>query len=130
MAMQRAALSLLMLATLACSEDPVAKLEAERQALIDRTRPKADFWNEVNRKGELLKARKASDAELTELQGKANALQPELQQLAAVVAQAHEVNSQSEATLARDRAELARLEAEVAKRDAELAGFAKRGGEP
>jgi len=130
MAMRWAALSLLLLATLSCSEDPVPKLEAERQALIERTRPKAEFWNEVNRKGELLKARKASDAELAELQGKASALDPELEQLAAAVAQAHDMNSQSEAALARDRTELARLEAEAAKRDAELAGFATRRAEP
>ncbi|MCX5738717.1 MAG: hypothetical protein NTZ61_09515, partial [Proteobacteria bacterium] len=36
---------------LACGEDPVPKLQAERQALLDASRPKAEFWVEVERKG-------------------------------------------------------------------------------
>jgi len=130
MAPRRLVLALLALAALACSEDPVPKLEAERQALVERTRPKAEFWSEVERKGELFKSKKAADAELAQLQAQAGALEPELQQLTAAVAQAHDANVQTEATLARDRAELARLDGEVAQREAELAGFAKRRAEP
>jgi transcriptional regulator with GAF, ATPase, and Fis domain len=124
--MKPAPLLALALVSLACSEDPVPKLEAEKQQVLERTLPKTEFWGEVGRKGELLKEKKADDAELAALVAKAAAIQPEQQQLAASLAQARDVNARAAALLAQDRAEVARLEGEVAKRLGELAGFDQR----
>ena len=130
MAARHLALALLLLLTpLACSEDPVPKLEAERQALLAGTRPKAEFWSEVERKGNLFKEKKVLDAELSQLQSKTAATQPELQQLAVSLSGAREVNANAERALASARAELARLDAEVAAREATLAGFDRRRSE-
>ena len=123
------ALALALLAPLACSEDPVPKLEAEKQALLAGTRPKPEFWSEVERKGNLFKEKKAADAELAQLESKTAAAQPELQQLAASLASAREVNANAEQALANARAELARIDAEVGAREATLAGFERRRSE-
>jgi septal ring factor EnvC (AmiA/AmiB activator) len=113
----------------ACSEDPVPKLEAEKKALLESTRPKAEFWSEVERKGELFKQKKAIDAELADVQQKTAAIQPELQQLGAALAGAGEANARAEQVLAESRAELARIEGEVAAREATLAAFDQRRSE-
>jgi len=122
-------LTAVVLVLAACSEDPVPKLEADKKALLERTRPKAEFWTEVERKGDLFKQKKAVDAELAEVQQKTAATQPELQQLGAALAGAGEANARAEQVLAEQRAELARIEGEVAKREATLAGFDRRRSE-
>jgi chromosome segregation ATPase len=114
---------------LACGENPVAKLQAERNALLDASRPKAEFWSEVERKGTFAKEKRALDVEVAALQPKTVALQAETDLLVAALAQAREVNAQTEAALAGNRTELARLEAEVERRDATLAGFDARRSE-
>jgi hypothetical protein len=111
---------------LACGENPVPKLQAERKALLDGSRPKVEFWAEVERKGTFAKEKRGLDAEVAALQPKTIALQADADQLTAALAQARGMNAQTAAALAGNRAELARLEAEVAKREATLAGFDAR----
>jgi len=118
--------SSLLASLLACGENPVSKLQAERQALLDASRPKAEFWSEVERKGTFAKEKRALDLEVAALQPKTLALQAETDLLVAALAQARATSEQTEAALAGNRAELARLEAEVAKRSATLAGFDAR----
>ena len=126
---RRALVITLALALAACSEDPVPKLEAEKKALLESTRPKAEFWSEVERKGELFKQKKVIDAELAQDQQKTAALQPELQQLGVALAGAGEANARAEQVLGEQRAELARIEGEVSKREATLAAFDQRRSE-
>ena len=111
---------------LACGEDPLPKLEAERQALLDGSRPKAEFWSEVERKGTLAKEKRAAEKELAEIQAKLVTLDAERAQLDAALAAARDTNVQTSAALAGNRGELARVEDEVAKREAALAGFERR----
>jgi uncharacterized protein YlxW (UPF0749 family) len=113
-------------ALLACGEDPLPKLQAERQALLDGSRPKAEFWSEVERKGALAKEKRAAEKELQEVQAKLTALDAERAQLDASLASARDGNSQTSAALAGNRSELARIEGEVGKREAALAGFERR----
>jgi len=121
--------SSLVASLIACGENPVPKLQAERQAVLDASRPKAEFWSEVEHKGTLAKEKRALDVEVAALQPKTLALQAETDLLVAALEQAREMNAQTEAALAGNRAELARLEAEVAKRSATLAGFDARRSE-
>jgi chromosome segregation ATPase len=110
-----------------CGEDPVPKLQHEKQALLDATVPREEFWSEVERKGALLKEQRAADAERAETNTRADAVRAETEPVATALAQARQVNAQTEAALAQDREELARLEREVAARQATLDGFAARG---
>jgi peptidoglycan hydrolase CwlO-like protein len=116
-------------ALLACGEDPVPKLQAERQALLDGSRPKAEFWSAVERKGTLAKEKRAAEKELEEIQAKLSALDAERAQLDASLASARDANAQTSAALAGNRNELARIDEEVAKREATLAGFEQRRAE-
>jgi chromosome segregation ATPase len=113
-------------ALLACGEDPLPKLEAERQALLDGSRPKAEFWSEVERKGTFAKEMRVAGKELEEVQAKLAALGAERAQQDASLAAARDANAQTSAALAGNRSELARVEDEVAKREATLAGFERR----
>ena len=113
----------LALAALACGEDPVPKLEAERDALVASTQPKAAFWSEVERKGGYAKERREIEKERADVTAQVAALAPEQEQLAAALAQAQAATAQAQAGLAQNRAELARVEGEVAKREETLARF-------
>lgn len=117
---------LLALVAIACGEDPMPKLEAELASLLEQTRPKAEFWVEVERNGALLEQRRGIEQELAEVNAKMAPLASERDQLASALAQARAMNQQIEVALAANRAELARLEAEVAVREATLAGFESR----
>lgn len=116
-------------ALLACGEDPIPKLEAERQALLDGSLPKAEFWSAVERKGTFTKEKRAADKEREAVQAKLVALDAERAQQDASLAAARDANAQTAAALAGNRAELARIDGEVAKREAELAGFERRRAE-
>lgn len=122
----RAAAALVAALLLACGEDPVPKLEAERQALLDGSQPKAEFWSQVERKGALAKEQRAAEEELAQIQARLAALEAERAQQDASLAAARDGNAQLTAALAGNRSELARIEAEVAKREATLAGFDQR----
>ena len=123
---RRAAAALVTAALLACGEDPVPKLEAERQTLLDESQPKAEFWSAVERKGALAKEQRVAEKELAEILAKLTALEAERAQLDASLAAARAETAQTAAALAGNRSELARIEGEVAKREAALAGFAQR----
>ena len=118
--------ALLALATLACGEDPVPRLEADRAALLERTRPKAEFWSEVERKGALAKEKASVEKEITSLATQHAAVQAEQDGLAAALAGARDANAQTAVAVAANRAELDRLEREVTKRAATLEQYAAR----
>lgn len=115
---------------LACGEDPVPKLEAERAALLERTRPKAEFWSEVERKGTLAKEKLAIQKERDAIAQRAAATKTEQDQLDAALAQARGIDAQTAAALAHDREEVARLEREAVGRAATLEGLQARNAEP
>lgn len=123
---RRVVVALVAATLLACGEDPLPKLEAERQTLLDESRPKAEFWSAVERKGTLAKEQRAAEKELVEIQAKLTALEAERAQLDASLAAARAGTAQTAAALAGNRSELARIEGEVAKREAALAGFDQR----
>lgn len=128
--MRAAAFVLAFLALAGCGEDPVPKLEAELAALVARTRPKAEFWAEVERKGSLMKEQRELENELSRTRTAIAALAPEREQLAAAIAQSRQTNALSEDALTRNRAEAGRLEAEVAIREARVGAFAARRSAP
>jgi chromosome segregation ATPase len=123
---RRVATALGAAALLACGEDPVPKLEAERQALLDDSEPKAEFWSQVERKGALAKEQRAAERDLAEIQAKLAALDAERAQQDASLEAARDGNAQITNALNGNRGELARIEGEVAKREAALAGFDQR----
>jgi hypothetical protein len=109
-----------------CGEDPVPKLEAERAALLDKTRPKAEFWSEVERKGGFAKEKASVEKEITATEAQTTALKAEQDALAAALEQSRSVNAQAGSLLASRRAERDRLEREVNERAATLERYAAR----
>ena len=103
--MRAAAFVLVCLALAGCGEDPVPKLEAELAGLVARTRPKAEFWTEVERKGTLTKEQRELEKQLSATLAAIAALAPEREQLAAAIAQARKTHALSTDALARNRAE-------------------------
>jgi hypothetical protein len=120
---------LLAVGTLACGEDPVPKLEAERTALLEKTRPKAEFWSEVERKGTLAKEKAGVEKEIAGIATQLTAVKAEQDGLATALAGARDANAQTAAAVAANRAELERIEREVTKRSATLAQYAARRAE-
>jgi len=110
----------------ACGEDPVPKLESERAALLEKTRPKAEFWSEVERKGGYAKEKAGVDKEIGAIEAQMAALQAEHDALTAALEQSRSVNAQADALLATRRAERDRLEREVKERAATLEHYAAR----
>jgi hypothetical protein len=102
---------LLTLAVLAgCErEDPLA-LEAERQALLDSTVPRDEYWHQVERKGVALREQRAADQRRERAVAERARFATEAAQLTALVADARRVNAdvlaQIDAT-ERKRSELA-----------------------
>jgi hypothetical protein len=107
-------------------DDPVPALEAEKQALLASSVPKAEFWAEVERKGKAVKQEKAAEAELTALAARELELDPRIAQTSAALADARRVNGEADEVLRKARAESERLTAECAKREAKLRDFAAR----
>ncbi len=118
--------ALLAIGALACGEDPVPKLEAERAALLERTRPKAEFWAEVERKGSLAKEKAGVEKEIAGVQAQVAAAKAEHDALATGLAGARDANAQTAAAVAANRAELERIEREVTKRAATLEHYEAR----
>jgi chromosome segregation ATPase len=121
--------ALLATGALACGEDPVPKLEAARAALLDHTRPKAEFWTEVERKGALAKEKAGVEKEIAGVQTQLAAVKAEHAALAAALAGARDANAQTAAAVATNRGELERIEREVTKRAAALERYEARRAE-
>lgn len=129
--MRAPALAVLLVAALgaACADDELPKLEAE-QARLAVLPAKSEFWAAVQRKGELLKEKRALEAELAKLRGELEALAAQGPPLEAALAEAERTRSEIQAALGQAQAETRRLQDELeAGRDA-LVGFrARRAGE-
>jgi len=110
-----------------CSnQDALRAAEARRDKLLASTRPKSEFWPEVERKGAAVKAEQkaASDLAAQKTQNEAVA-----KEVAAAEQSASDARSQrvaAETALASAKAELERAHGEVTKREETLAGFAAR----
>jgi len=118
--------AILLLGARCGGDDRVPALEAEKQALLASSVPKAEFWAEVERKGKAVKQEKAAAAELTTLAARELELDPRIAQTSAALADARRVNGDAEEVLRKARAESERLEGERAKREAKLRDFAER----
>ncbi len=108
------------------SEDELRAVEAKREALLASTRPKSEFWPEVERKGAAIKAEQRASAELAQQKTQNEALGREI---AAAEQSARDAQSQraaAEAGLAAAKTDREHARAEGAKRDETLAGFASR----
>ncbi|HBZ70539.1 MAG TPA: hypothetical protein DEP35_12745 [Deltaproteobacteria bacterium] len=108
------------------SEKELRAAEAKRDALLASTRPKSDFWPEVERKGTAVKAEKAATAELAKETAQNQALAQEIAGLEQRAGDARSQHAAADTALAGAKAELERARAERARRDETLAGFASR----
>jgi chromosome segregation ATPase len=108
------------------SQDELRAAEAKRDALLASTRPKSDFWPEVERKGTAVKAEQGASAELAKQKAQNEALAQEVTAAERSAADAQSQRAAAESALAAAKTELERARAEGAKRDETLAGFATR----
>lgn len=117
-------------AGLACAEDPVPGLEAEKRDLLATTLPRQAFWSEVERKGALLKEAKAVAKEQAALDAEAARAEAERAGLEASLAAARSANEAAAARVA-DAATRANELEDGARRLAQtLEDFAVRSREP
>ena len=108
------------------NDDELKAAQAQRDALLASTRPKSEFWPEVERKGAAVKAEKQVSADVAKQKAENGAL---AQEISATEQRGNEARSQraaAEAALAAAKAELERARAERVRRDEILAGFAAR----
>jgi hypothetical protein len=120
------ALGLLGVGPIRCGDDPMPRLEAEKRALLAATVPKAQFWDAVGKKGELLKQEKEVEAEAAPFDEKRAALEAEAAAAQADVVAARAERERAQAALDGARAALERARAEQAAREARLRSFAER----
>lgn len=106
--------------------DELKAAQAKRDAVLASTRPKSEFWPEVERKGTAVKAEQRARADLAKQKAENAAL---AQELAAAEQRASDARSQrgvAESSLVAAKAELERAHAEGVRREETLAGFASR----
>lgn len=108
------------------NQDELRAAEAKRDALLASTRPKSEFWPEVERKGTAVKAGQGASAELAKQKAQNEALAQEVTAAERSAADAQSQRAAAESALAAAKTELERARAEDAKRDETLAGFATR----
>ena len=106
--------------------DELKAAQAKRDALLASTRPKSEFWPEVERKGAAVKAEKQASADVAKQKAQNDALAQEITATEQRVNEARSQRAAAEAALAAARAELERARAERVRRDEILAGFAAR----
>lgn len=110
-----------------CShQDELRAAEAKRDALLSSTRPKSEFWPEVERKGAAVKAEQRAAAELATQKTQNEAMAKEIAAAEQSASDARSQRAAAETALASAKGELERARGEVAKRDETLAGFASR----
>jgi len=100
--------------------------EGKRDALLANTRPKSEFWQEVERKGAAAKAQQQATAEVAKQKAANEALAQEIAAGEQRLNDARSQRSAAEAGLSSAKAELERAQAERMRRDETLAGFASR----
>jgi chromosome segregation ATPase len=109
-----------------CGDDPTPRLEAEKRELLASTVPKAQFWDAVGKKGELLKQEKEVEAQGAPLDEKKAALEAEIAAAESEVASARSARASAQTALDEARAELARAKGEQETREARLRTFSER----
>lgn len=108
------------------NQDELHAVEAKRDALLASTRPKSEFWPEVERKGRAVKAEQAAAQELAKQKAQNEALAQEVAAAERSAADRQGQRAAAESALAAAKTELEAARAEGAKRDETLAGFASR----
>ena len=109
---------------------PCRSSKRSAQALLDGSRPKAEFWSEVERKGTLAKEKRAAEKELDGDPGEARARSTRSARSWTRRSRGARRATRRPPPRSRgNRSELARIEDEVAKREAALAGFERRRAE-
>jgi chromosome segregation ATPase len=104
-------------------------LRAAQQRLDERiaaTVPKAELWNEIERRGRALEETRAVEAEAARVAARIEALRAEVAAQEAGLAQLDERAERHDAALARARDDLAAARAEIERRRAILDAFATR----
>ena len=111
----------------ACDDDKnVAVLEAKKAEILEHTRPKQEFWDQVERKGRALKQDRSTSEEISSLQAKADATRPALDSLRKQLEDAQAMNAKASDVLSSQVAQRDAAENEVAKNEATLASFGER----
>jgi len=111
----------------------VALLEAKKAEILEHTRPKQEFWDQVERKGHALKQEKSASEEIAALQAKADATRTALDSMRKQVEDAQAMNAKASDVLSSQVTQRDAAENEVAKNEATLASFGERqrgGGSP
>jgi hypothetical protein len=106
--------------------DELKAAQAKRDALLASTRPKSEFWPEVERKGAAVKAEKQASADVAKQKAQTDALAQEIPAAEQRLNEARSQRAAAEAALAAAKAELERARAERVRRDETLARFAAR----
>jgi len=110
-----------------CSgEEEVRAAEAQRAAVLARTRPKSEFWAQVERKGAAAKAEKAAAEEIAKEKAEREALTTEVTAAGARLADGKTQRAVAEAAQSDATERLEKARAERARREETLAGFAAR----
>jgi len=110
-----------------CSgEEEVRAAEAQRAALLARTRPKSEFWAQVERKGAAAKAEKAAAGEIAKEKAEGDALSAEVTAAEARLAEGKTQRAAAEGALMDATAKLEKARSERVRREETLAGFAAR----
>lgn len=104
----------------------VRKLEAKKAELLASTRPKAEFWDQVGRKGDALKKEQAAAAELAGVRQQIAGAEAALQQVRQRVASARATNAEAADVLSRQQGQQGQLDQALTKQKATLAGFETR----
>jgi len=104
----------------------IALLEAKKSEILEHTRPKQEFWDQVERKGRVLKQERSASEEIAALQSKADATRAALDSLGKQVEDARATNDKASEVLSNQVAQRDAAEAEVAKNEATLASFGER----
>ena len=104
----------------------VQLLEAKKSEILEHTRPKQEFWDQVGRKGQALKKERAAGEELAALAAKSAQARASLDPLRKQLEDARATNAKTSDALADQQAQLRKAEGEVAESEAVLASFQER----
>ncbi|HXK21506.1 MAG TPA: hypothetical protein VMS55_02395 [Myxococcota bacterium] len=104
----------------------VELLEAKKSEILEHTRPKQEFWDQVERKGRALKQERSASDEIASLQSKSSETRTALDSLRKQLEDARATNARASDVLSNQVAQRDAAEAEVAKNEATLASFLER----
>jgi hypothetical protein len=110
-----------------CSDEKeVHEAEARRAALLADTRPKSEFWAQVERKGAAAKSEKATTLEIAKAKAQRDALTAEIAASGARLNDAKAQRAAAEAALADGTQKLEKARGERAQREEILSRFTAR----